>query len=175
MTEDGVAGVEPVAAPVPRRLARLRGHLSELLTEPRFAPHESAWAQITLTDPQRPAEPMEQLRRRFPHLLELRLEPERTGSTEAAGYTEKIAGRPDLDVCCGFLEHVRGRSATPAETLLLQQALEAALIEGMEGVAYDELTALTAEAEVTDAELQKLLSGRSPRRGSQRDSRGRSA
>ncbi len=95
----------------------------------------------------------EQLRRRFPHLLELRLEPDRAGSAGPVSYTEKIAGRPDLDVCCGFLEHVRGRTATPDETRLLQQALEAALIESMEGVvagpAYHDLSsmagALTAD------------------------------
>ncbi|GLY18474.1 nuclease SbcCD subunit D [Kineosporia sp. NBRC 101677] len=169
---NGLAGVEAVPAPVPRRLGRLRGELAELLTEARFAAHEQEWVQITLTDPQRPAEPMEQLRRRFPHLLELRLDPQRAGRASAAGYTEKIAGLPDLDVCCSFLEHVRGRTASPAETVLLQQALEAALIESMEGApgsAYRDLAAMAAESPVSDAELQQLLSPKAPGR------RGRSA
>ncbi len=145
----GLAAVEPVPAPVPRRLARLRGNLAEVLSSPRFTAQEDAWVQVTLTDQQRPAEPMEQLRKRFPHLLELRLEPERSGLAGPASYTERIAGRPDLEVCCGFLEHVRGRTATPAETLLLQQALEAAMIESMEGVAtgpaYQDLAAIYPE------------------------------
>ncbi|GAA3611221.1 exonuclease SbcCD subunit D [Kineosporia mesophila] len=160
---DGLRSVEEVPAPVPRRLARLRGRLSEVLGSERFNDDESSWAQITLTDPQRPAEPMEQLRRRFPHLLELRLEPDRSAGAGPASYTEKIAGRPDLDVCCGFLEHVRDRPATPAETVLMQQALEAALIESMEGVApgpaYRDLAAMAAET-VSDAELHALLSPR---------------
>ncbi|WP_308114007.1 exonuclease SbcCD subunit D [Kineosporia corallincola] len=131
------ARVEPVEAPVPRRLARLRGHLSELLTSVQFVDDEQTWTQITLTDPERPAEPMERLRRRFPHLLELRLEPDRPAVAGPGSYTERIAGQGDLDICCGFLDRVRGRAATHAETVLMQQALEAALIDGMEGVALD--------------------------------------
>ncbi len=85
-----------------------------------------------LTDAARPAEPMERLRRRFPHVLELRLEPV-TGPA-GTGYTARISGQGDLDVCCGFLEHVRQRPAAEAEVRLLQQALEASLLDRMEGV-----------------------------------------
>jgi DNA repair protein SbcD/Mre11 len=132
----GVEAVEAVEAPVPRRLARLRGPIDDLLTQERFAVAETAWCQITLTDPVRPTEPMERLRRRFAHVLELRLEPDRAamaGAGPVAGYTARIAGRGDLDVCCGFLEHVRGgRVADRDETLLLQQALEASMLDRME-------------------------------------------
>ncbi len=130
---DGVDQVDSVAAPVPRRLARLRGTLADLLEQGRFAAAESAWCQVTLTDPSRPAEPMERLRRRFPHLLELRLEP--SGAAAGTGYAAKLTGLGDLDVCCGFLEHVRQRPANTEETLLLQHALEASLLDRMEGVA----------------------------------------
>jgi exonuclease SbcD len=130
---DGVDGVESVEAPVPRPLARLRGTLDELLTDPRYDAAQTAWCQVTLTDPTRPAGPMERLRQRFAHVLEMRLEPSGVGA-DTTGYTAKIAGRGDLDVCCGFLEHVRQRPAEPAESLLLQQALEASLLNRMEGV-----------------------------------------
>ncbi|MDP9828534.1 exonuclease SbcCD subunit D [Kineosporia succinea] len=157
---DGLGTVEAVEAPVPRRLARLRGRLDDLLASSAHAGAEDAWVQVTLTDPQRPAEPMERLRRRFPHLLELRLEPERSGATDDSSYTEKIAGLPDLDVCCGFLEHVRGRPATLAETQLLARALEAALIESMEGVvtgpAYQDLASMAGSL---DTDLDRLLGG----------------
>jgi exonuclease SbcD len=131
----GVEQVESVEAPVPRRLARLRGSLDELLTQSRFASAESAWCQITLTDPSRPAEPMERLRRRFAHVLELRLEPDGAPAGAGTGYITRLAGQGDLEVCCGFLEHVRQRPAGTEETLLLQQALEASLLDRMEGVA----------------------------------------
>ena len=130
----GVELVENVPAPVPRALARLRGTLEELLTDGRFADAQDTWCQITLTDPSRPAEPMERLRRRFPHVLELRLEPSGVVAGAGLGYTARIAGQGDLDVCCGFLEHVRRRPAGPEEILLLGQALEAAMLNAMEGV-----------------------------------------
>jgi exonuclease SbcD len=130
----GVELVESIEAPVPRRLARLRGTLDELLDQARFAAAEAAWCQVTLTDPARPAEPMERLRRRFPHVLELRLEPAVVGVGAGTGYTARVAGQGDLEVCCGFLEHVRQRPASVEETLLLQQALEASLLDRMEGV-----------------------------------------
>jgi DNA repair protein SbcD/Mre11 len=131
----GVEQVESVAAPVPRPLARLRGTLDELLSDGRFGTAESAWCQVTLTDSSRPAEPMERLRRRFPHVLELRLEPSGRAAGTGTGYTARITGQGDLEVCCGFLEHVRQRPASTEETLLLQQALEASLLDRMEGVA----------------------------------------
>jgi DNA repair protein SbcD/Mre11 len=134
---DGVEAVESIEAPVPRPLARLRGSLDELLTDPRFGSAESAWCQVTLTDSTRPAEPMERLRRRFPHVLELRLEPGAVPVGAGTGYTARIAGQGDLEVCCGFLEHVRQRPASSEETLLLQQALEASLLDRIEGRAAD--------------------------------------
>jgi exonuclease SbcD len=131
---NGVQQVDAVESPVPRRLARLRGTMAELLTESRFASAENAWCQITLTDPTRPAEPMERLRGRFGHVLELRLEPSSVPAGTGTGYTARIAGQGDLEVCCGFLEHVRQRPSSAGETLLLQQALEASLLNRMEGV-----------------------------------------
>ena len=152
----GVSEVVAVEAPVPRRLARLRGTLADLLGQERFAAAEDAWCQITLTDPVRPVGPMEQLRRRFAHVLELRLEPE--GAAAAAGdYTARVAGRNDLEVCCGFLDHVRGRPADAAETRLFQQALEASLLAEMEA---DPLAAEVA------ALASPLPGGRSARSGS---------
>jgi DNA repair protein SbcD/Mre11 len=157
---DGVHQVESVEAPVPRRLARLRGTIDELLEQDRFAAAESAWCQVTLTDPARPAEPMERLRRRFPHVLELRLEPAASGvlAGSGSGYTARISGRGDLEVCCGFLEHVRQRPADTEETLLLQQALEASLLDRMEGTAP---TAATMAAAELDRIADRALADRS--------------
>jgi exonuclease SbcD len=96
---------------------------------------------------------MERLRRRFPQVLELRLEPTATAQTDA-GYTARVAGLGDLDVCCGFLEHVRQRPASTEETLLLQQALEASLLNQMEGVASASSAEGVAALELTElAEL----------------------
>ena len=117
------ATVERIDAPVPRPLARLRGRLDDLLTDGDVGQAESAWCQVTLTDPQRPLGAMDRLRRRFPHTLELRFEPE--GERLAVhSYRARVSERSDLDVCCDFLGHVRGGAAAgAAERTMLDEAL----------------------------------------------------
>ncbi|HSO64112.1 MAG TPA: exonuclease SbcCD subunit D [Ornithinibacter sp.] len=124
-----LAGAEPVveevAAPVDRPLAVLRGSLDDLLADPAHATAEASWCQVTLTDPVRPLGAMEQVRRRFPHTLELRFDPQ--GATvPLRSYAARVASRSDVDVCCDFLAHVRaGRGATDDERALLAEAVEA--------------------------------------------------
>jgi exonuclease SbcD len=121
---DGVRSVEPVEAPVPRPLAVLRGDLDDLLSRSEHIAAEGAWCQVTLTDAIRPAGAMDAVRARFPHTLALAFDPQ--GATAATGgYAARVRGRDDLDVCCGFVEHVReGRAASAAERDLLALALE---------------------------------------------------
>lgn len=124
----GVESVTPVEAPVPRPLAVLRGTLGELLADPRHAPHEDSWCQVTLTDPTRPRAAMERLRQRFPHTLALLLDPQGAPSDQRT-YGQRVRGQQPLDVCCGFLEHVRGgEAATAEERAWLLDALEGARI-----------------------------------------------
>ena len=52
---------------------------------------------------------MERLRGRFPHTLMLAFEPE-GAATPLRDYTARVRGRSDLDVCCDFVQHVRGGS-----------------------------------------------------------------
>ena len=117
------AAVECIDAPVARPLARLRGRLEDLLSSGEHRHAESAWCQVTLTDPQRPLGAMDRLRRRFPHTLELRFEPEGVRPASQT-YRARVSERSDLDVCCDFLGHVRGgAAASAAESALLDEAL----------------------------------------------------
>jgi exonuclease SbcD len=128
----GVRRVQPVAAPVPRALAVLRGRLEDLLRDPAHAEAERAWCQVTLTDPVRPREAMVRLRERFPHTLVLSFEPD-AGASRDDGYAARVRGQSALDVCCGFLQHVRGGAgADDAERHLMSAALEAARLAGAE-------------------------------------------
>jgi exonuclease SbcD len=115
-----------VEAPVERPLALLRGTLEELLSDPRHGAAESAWCQVTLTDPIRPLGAMERLRARFPHTLDLRFAP--TGAvTTMSAYAASLTERSDLAVCCDFLTHVRGgHGADDDERALLEEAVEGA-------------------------------------------------
>lgn len=125
-----VPAVEFVEAPVERPIAVLRGTLATLLTDPRHAPAERAWCQVTLTDQVRPVGAMDRVRRRFPNTLELRFEPENAGTAAPRTYAARVARRSEIEVCCDFLGHVRdGRQASLDERALLREAFEAARVE----------------------------------------------
>jgi exonuclease SbcD len=119
---DGVTCAEFVPAPVPRALARLRGELESLLTDPRLGVHESSWLQVTLTDAVRPAQAMEALRKRFPHTLVLGFEPPMDRPPSVA---LPRVGRSDHAIALDFVAAVRGAPATPAESALLAAACDA--------------------------------------------------
>jgi DNA repair protein SbcD/Mre11 len=124
----GLAEVRPVPLPAPRQLTVLRGELAELLADPALTAVEDHFVSAQLTDPVRPVDPMRQLQTRFPHCVHL----EWTGSGAAAdgrSYTERLAGRSDLEVAGEFVLHVRGLAATPGESALLGRALTAAARE----------------------------------------------
>ncbi len=119
------AVVEQVDAPVTRALAVLRGSLEQLLADPAHRDAESAWCQVTLTDAPRPLGAMDRVRRRFPHTLELRFDPD-VGSVPLHRYAAPPTSRAAVDVCCDFLAHVRsGRPASEDERSLLAEAHEA--------------------------------------------------
>jgi exonuclease SbcD len=121
----GVAGVQEVLWDAPRALAALRGPLPELLESPEYSWAETAYCQVTLTDAQRPARAMEQLRTRFPDTLVLAFDPQGGTAGTASTYSSRLAEAPDdLAVCCGFLDHVRGRVPDDAEKTALTTALE---------------------------------------------------
>lgn len=121
----GIKSVEPVHWPGARRLAVLRGNLHELLTAERHVEAEEAYCQITLTDSERPKNAMEQIRSRFPHTLVLGFEPEGGSRNERETYGARIAkARDDLDICCGFVQHVRTRQVEDGERQLLSTALD---------------------------------------------------
>ncbi|WP_435198519.1 exonuclease SbcCD subunit D [Janibacter sp. GS2] len=121
----GGVHVDLVEAPVLRPLARVRGTLEEVLRAPEHAVAEEAWVQVTLTDAVRPVGALEQLSRRFPHVLQLQFDPQ-GGVVPVRSYATRIARREPLEVCCDFVADVRhGAAADEEETRLLQGALEA--------------------------------------------------
>jgi len=114
-----------VDAPVPRPLAVLRGDLDELLSSPAHTGAESAWCQVTLTDPVRPLGAMDQLRRRFPHTLVLQFDPQ-GAPVPVRTYAQRVAAQTGLDVCCDFLTHVRaGHAPSEVERAVLAEGIEA--------------------------------------------------
>lgn len=120
----GFAGAGFVEAPVPRPLARLRGHIDDLLDDARHAHAEGAWVQAVLTDRARPAQAKPRLERRFPHLLSVNFEPE--GAAVDTLPTARVGqGVSDHQIALDFVGEVRGRPADPAESALLLDACDA--------------------------------------------------
>ncbi|SDW36465.1 Exodeoxyribonuclease I subunit D [Arthrobacter sp. cf158] len=130
---DGVTGVQDVTWEAPKALAVLRGTLDDVLGSVEYSWAESAYCQITLTDAQRPAQAMEKLRARFPGTLVLAFDPDCAEARSKTSYSSRLAeAEDDLGVCCGFLEHVRDRTAGDAEEAALREALEAVRLEEAE-------------------------------------------
>jgi DNA repair protein SbcD/Mre11 len=118
----GVSATEFVDAPVPRPLARLRGELETLLTDPTLAVHESSWLHVTLTDTVRPLQAMERLRRRFPHTLVLGFE----STVPVIGSLPTMdAARRDADLVAEFVTELRGSAPSREELALLGRAVDA--------------------------------------------------
>jgi len=120
----GLARVEQVPAPVHRPLVSLQGRLESLLTASEHALAEAAYVSVVLTDPARPDAAAARLRQRFPHLLVLAWAPEGTVD-DGLSYRARVAGRDDLTIAAGFVDHVRRSPATGPELDLLRAALEA--------------------------------------------------
>ncbi|MDQ3503654.1 MAG: exonuclease SbcCD subunit D C-terminal domain-containing protein, partial [Actinomycetota bacterium] len=120
----GLAHVEHVPVPVPRRLSSVRGSLDELLTSAAFEDRRADWLTVVYTDPARPDNAMERLSARFPHILVLRHEPFGP-ATDGLSYGARITGRSDLEIGGAFVQHVRRTAIEPAERALLERALEA--------------------------------------------------
>ncbi|HZV75971.1 MAG TPA: exonuclease SbcCD subunit D [Conexibacter sp.] len=125
---DATAGalplVELLPCPLPRPLAMLRGTLDELLADPRLTEHEGAWLQATLTDPVRPADAMERLRRRFPHAVALAFDPQGAGAAAGDSY-QRLRGLDDDELVQRFVADTRGQAADDEELALLRDALTA--------------------------------------------------
>jgi exonuclease SbcD len=101
----GAVAVELIPAPVPRPMAEIRGRLDELLRS-TDGPPDDAWVRAVLTDPQRPAGPMERLRERWPHTLVLDFAPD-CEPVDAATDLVRLQTQSDpVEICALFVEWV---------------------------------------------------------------------
>jgi DNA repair protein SbcD/Mre11 len=105
VARDGAVEVELVRTPVPRPMAEVRGRLDDVLSAPT-GPPAAAWVRAVLTDPSRPANPMERLRERWPHTLVLDFQPD-VVAVDAGTDLIRIRQQTDpVEVCALFVEWV---------------------------------------------------------------------
>lgn len=123
----GAPEVLPLDHTAGLRLAQVRGPLEDVLRAPELASVESAWCQVVLTDPERPAGAMDRIRTRFPQTVELRWEPEGDRVTPQSSYSARVrtAESPE-SLCASFFDHVRQRSVSEQERAEIAAAVGAA-------------------------------------------------
>ena len=121
---DGSIDLELVPTPVTRPMASIRGRLADLLADPAGPPTE-AWLQVVLTDPRRPAAPMERLRERWPHTLVLDFQPD-VEPVAAAEDLARLRQQTDpVEVCALFVEWVDSTLPDRCQRDALEAAVEA--------------------------------------------------
>jgi exonuclease SbcD len=132
ITSTGLGAVESVDTSVPRRLARLRGTLDELLGSTAYDDVEDCFLSVTLLDAACPVGAMARLQQRFPHCVELSWQPADGIIATEGSYAERVAQPDDLAVLTEFVRHVRNTEVNDAERLELQAALEAGRLAAAE-------------------------------------------
>ncbi|MDQ6937355.1 MAG: exonuclease SbcCD subunit D [Actinomycetota bacterium] len=132
---NGSIETELIATPVLRALREVRGRLEELLSRAGddlgdLGDLADAFVKVTLTDPVRPAAPMERLRAVWPHTLLLEFAPAGAptdADAHAAADLARLAATVDpVEICASFVEWVDGAPADAAARRVLRGAVEAA-------------------------------------------------
>lgn len=123
---DGLAAVEWLDLPVPRRLVTLRGPFAEILSDEALADHAEAWVCVEYTDDLPEADPLRRLQQRFPFCAKVVHAPATVRAGDTATYVERVrAARSDRELVDAFLVHVReGQGATEREADLIDDVLD---------------------------------------------------
>ncbi|WP_144880656.1 exonuclease SbcCD subunit D [Microbacterium paraoxydans] len=123
---DGLAGVEWLELPVPRRLVTLTGTFEEILSAESVAAHADAWVCAVYTDAVPQTEPMRRLREAYPHCAMVLHQPAVVTGVQERSYGERLRSAvTDADRIEAFLEHVRaGHGATEVERELIREVLD---------------------------------------------------
>jgi exonuclease SbcD len=126
----GLASVEWLALPIPRRLATLRGSLDEVLSDPANDQHREDWVCAVLTDATPQLEPMRKLQARFPWCAKIQLDPQGRPDADAATYRSRVKDAvTDPELVERFLTHVRaGQGASARERALIEDAVTGARV-----------------------------------------------
>jgi exonuclease SbcD len=122
---DGVAALETVPTPVPRALREVRGLIDDLLADrPDDDELAQAWLKVIITDPSRPASPMERLRAKWPYTLVLEFVPEGSRISSDDDLARLRRTTDPVQIATMFVEYVDNAPATDEEVALLTAAVE---------------------------------------------------
>ncbi len=119
----GDVTVRAIDLPLIRRLATVRGTLTEILESATDL--ADAYLSVELTDRVRPLEPMRRLRERFPHTLVAQWLPDTATGSTGGRPRATTTHRTDGSLLVDFVTDARGTEPTPGEHALLNEALAA--------------------------------------------------
>ena len=108
----------------PRGMSRLRGRMADVIG-PAFAAAREDFVEVTLTDTVMPDHAFATVSSVFPHLLELRYEPEGR-DPQVASARGDARGRQPIDVLIAFMHKVTGAVPSDEEQAVLARAYERA-------------------------------------------------
>lgn len=122
----GLASIEWLALPVPRRLVTLTGRLDEILAAENVSEHADDWVCAVYTDALPQAEPMRRLKERFPYCAMVQHAPADVGQIEERSYAARLKSAvTDTERIEAFLEHVRaGQGPSERESELIREVLD---------------------------------------------------
>lgn len=122
----GLAAVEWLDLPVPRRLVTLTGTLDDILSAENISAHADDWVCAVYTDALAQTEPMRRLREHFPHCAMVQHQPAEASDRIERSYTERLRGAvTDTERIGAFLEHVRaGQGPTEREQELIREVID---------------------------------------------------
>jgi exonuclease SbcD len=123
---EGLAAVEWLELPVPRRLVTLTGSLEEILAADMVAEHADDWVCAVYTDAVPQSEPMRRLRESYPYCAMVQHQPVAGAEVEEKSYVQRLRSAvTDADRIEAFLEHVRaGHGPTAVENELIRAVLD---------------------------------------------------
>lgn len=120
----GNISFQVVPTPVPAPLVTIKGELQDLLTNKDHDAHVDSWVRAILTDRTRQENAWAQLEKRFPHLKEIKPEPEKSGIEVDVRDRLDPQSNPPIEIVAGFIKHVTGAEMDAAQRVLVQSAIE---------------------------------------------------
>jgi DNA repair protein SbcD/Mre11 len=117
-----VSSVREVPVPVGRPVTTLEATLDRLLSDPGYDRFLDHWVAACLTDQATQVQPLERLRRRFPHAVSVRYARPRQAWAGAGAAPVALAGRSTEEVVVDFLAELWGN---PPEGWARELVLEA--------------------------------------------------
>ncbi len=129
--DNKLAEITEIEIPIGRPVVTLTNTLSSLLNGRQYHQYQEHWVSVRLTDEISREQPMEQLRERFPNIVNVRYSTVRYGTiSRFSGKSKSVESRKPEEVVIEFLTALR-RDQEPSkeERMLVHQAVEYAMAE----------------------------------------------